>query len=152
MKHAPKMRVACLYDEQTDLYKYFTVKEVKSLISYLKKADEVISFNGNIFDILVLRKHYSLKGNIPIRGKHIDMWEIFRKRAGYWVGLDKAVKVNFNERKHTSGRKMKGFNIEKLKVACRSDVDQTYRLWKLYKNVNLKCRTQKNENEKNEKL
>lgn len=94
-KHLPKMRVACLYDEQTDSYKYFTVKEVKSFINHIKKADEVISYNGNNFDIPLLRKHYGLRGNVPIKGKHIDMWEIFRRRAGYMVNLNEAVKVNF---------------------------------------------------------
>lgn len=132
-KHATKMRLACLYDEGGDEYHYFTEDEASSLIQYLQNAGEIVSFNGTNFDILILRRHYGLKGRIPKNGKHIDIHEIMSKKAGFRVSLNKAAKLSLNEKKHALGKSMTELDIEKLKIACRSDVEQTYRLWKLHK-------------------
>ncbi len=136
-KYAPKMRVACVYDEDTKKYYYFQEKDAKKLIKHLKEASEVISFNGTGFDVLVLRRHYGLKGKVPEKGKHIDIYKIMSKESGFRVSLNKAAQLNLNESKHTDGRAMADLNLKKLKIACRSDVCQTYKLWKLFKSKKL---------------
>ena len=137
-KYAPKMRVACVFDEEEDKYLYFEPHEAGNLVRTLQEADEVVSFNGKRFDVLVLRRHHELKGKVPLKGKHIDIHEILTDRAGFRVSLDKAVRLNFEEKKHTDGRAMGVLDIEELKEACRSDVNQTYRLWVEYNNGTLK--------------
>jgi uncharacterized protein YprB with RNaseH-like and TPR domain len=74
----------------------------------LQAADKVISFNGKQFDLLVLRRHHGLKGQVPARGDyhHIDLHQIMSKKAGCLMSLDRAVKINFGESKHTSGHEM----------------------------------------------
>jgi hypothetical protein len=129
VKHAPKMRVACVFDESNKSYKFYTPEDAALLIEEIQSADELISFNGKGFDILVLRKHYGLKGKVPLKGRHIDIHSIMTDEAGFRVSLDKAVSLNFHERKHTSGREMNVLNLDDLKIACQSDVSQTYRLW-----------------------
>jgi hypothetical protein len=129
--HAPKMRVACVFDG-TD-WKYFLPSEAAKLISMLRKADEIITFNGIGFDELVLRRHYRLAGNFPTKGKHIDLFAIIAKKEDRWVSLHRLAQLNLGERKHTKGRAMASIDIEALKEACRSDVWQTYRLWEMWR-------------------
>lgn len=128
-RHAPKMRVACVYFEDAEQYRFFTADEVQELIAFLKQADEVISFNGKGFDILLLRRHYGLTGKVPEKGRHTDVHELLTDMAGFRVSLDKASRLNLQEAKHTAGREMSGLDLKTLKEACQSDVSQTYRLW-----------------------
>ncbi len=97
-KHAPKLRLACVFIQATRKYRYFVQETASELISLLQSANEVISFNGE-----------------------------------NRVSLNQAAQINLGEKKHTDGRKMSVLTIDELRVACRSDVSQTYRLWKLYK-------------------
>ena len=126
------MRVPCVYDEQSDDYSFFDATKGTQLVKRLQDADEVVSFNGKQFDLLVLRRHFGLRGRLPKRGKHVDIYEIMTTQADFRVSLDSAVKENLKENKHTSGKSMKDLDFEKLKDACRSDVEQTYRLWNLH--------------------
>lgn len=135
---APCMRVACLYSEVTGRYKSFSPTKAQDLIERLRHADEVISFNGKNFDLLVLQRHYQLKGRIPRKGKHVDLYEILSKKVGFRVSLNLLAKINLGEGKHTDGRKMANLNIAELRIACRSDVRQTFRLWQLYREKRLK--------------
>lgn len=135
-KLAPKMRVACAYDEYNDRYTYYTEENASKLIALLENSDEVISFNGLGFDVLVLQKYYGLKGKVPIKGLHIDLYQEF-KVHGWGISLDKAARLNLNEKKHTAGREMEKLDLKELKVACRSDVEQTYKLYKLYEKGDL---------------
>lgn len=137
-KYAPKMRVACVYDEKENKHLYFEPHEADDLVRILQEASEVISFNGKRFDVLVLRRHYKLRGKVPLKGRHIDIHEILTGHAGFKVSLDKAVSINFGEKKHTDGRSKESLDIEELKEACRSDVNQTYRLWIEHNNGTLK--------------
>jgi hypothetical protein len=141
IKNAPRMRLACLYDEGENEYFYFTEKNVDTLIKRLIESDEVVSFNGTNFDLLVLKRHYKLTNQVPNNGKHIDMFEIMSEQAGFRVSLDKASRLNLNEKKHTSGKSMSELNTEKLKQACQSDVSQTYRLWQKFDKGELKIPT-----------
>lgn len=133
-KHAPKMRVACIFDEAENAHRFYTARQAKQLVTDLLAADEIVSFNGKRFDLLVLQRHYALRVSRPVpkKGTHVDMHEIMSSAAGFRVSLDRAVRLNFDERKHTDGRDMGALSLEQLKVACRSDVMQTYRLWQAH--------------------
>ena len=139
VKYAPLMRVACVYSEINRKYRFFTPDDAADLLEVLRSADEVISFNGKDFDMLVLRRHHGLKGKLPAKGNHIDIHRELTKRAGFLVSLDLASKINLGEGKHTHGRKMNDLDISALRGACQSDVRQTFRLWKLYDKGKLKA-------------
>jgi hypothetical protein len=129
--YAPRMRVACAYEESRNRYTYYTDKQAAKLIELLRKADQIISFNGLGFDILVLERHYGLDGPVPLNGIHTDLCQevsIHERR----MSLDRLAQINFGERKHTKGREMYKLDLEELKIACKSDVEHTYKLWKLY--------------------
>ena len=137
-KLSPKMRLACVYEEHTNKYFFYLPEDSKKLVEKIKKADQVISYNGNSFDYLVLRKHCGLPKDYPKNKQHVDLLELIEKQFGYKVSLDKMAFVNLGEGKHTSGRSILHLNYDKLKIACKSDVVQTYELWKLYSKKMLK--------------
>lgn len=128
IRYAPRMRVACVFDESRRKYSFYTEDEHAKLIKVVVAADEIVTFNGKMFDIPVLRRHCGLKGRV----RHCDIHEIMSARAGFRVSLNRAVEVNFGERKHTDGRSMQGMSLPLLKAACRSDVSQTYQLFLRY--------------------
>ena len=108
------MRIACVYSEDDRKYRFYTAEQAPALIAVLLAASEVISFNGKAFDVLVLRRHYGLIGTLPRRGKHTDLHELLTERAGFRVSLNSAVALNFDEKKHTSGREMAKVNGTEL--------------------------------------
>jgi hypothetical protein len=132
IRFAPKMRLACAYFEKEATHRFYEVHEAEELIRALSSAREVITYNGKGFDLLVLKKHYGLRDPIPLKGEHVDLFEVIYKGCGQRVSLDNAVYQNLGQRKHTAGRSMAELNIAELSIACKSDVDQTYLLWKKY--------------------
>jgi len=133
LTHAPKMRLACVYDGVT--WMYFLPGEAPALIKLLSRADEIITFNGLAFDELVLRRHHGLK---VLKGKHIDLCAIIHEGERRRVSLHRLAELNLGEPKHTQGRSIAKLDIEGLKAACRSDVWQTYRLWEIWRKGDLK--------------
>jgi len=119
LRHAPRMRVACAFDETT--WHFFLPSEFDRLVKLLLAADEVISFNGLQFDELILRKHCELKGRFPSKGLHVDLCHEI-SLTHHSVNLHRLSLLNLNEGKHTGGRSMASLDIEALKLACRSDV------------------------------
>ena len=132
LKHAPRMRIACVYFEKTGKYRFYLPDKAPELVAALQAASEVVTFNGKGFDVLVLRKHHGLRGRFPLRGKHVDVHEIMTAHARFRVSLHVASKLNLKEGKHTSGRAMSEVVGKALQAACKSDVSQTWRLWKLH--------------------
>lgn len=130
-KHAPKLRLACIFDTSTGKYTYYRPQSVPRMIARLLKAEEIVSFNGKNFDLLVLRRHHRLSKRDADRlnRKHIDLCEEVEQEAGHRLSLDKLSKINLGERKHTDGRRMSSLDLAGLRVACMSDVSQTYRLF-----------------------
>lgn len=148
---APRMTVACAFEEHSETYRFFAPDEAGALIELLESADEVISFNGNRFDLLVLCRHYGFKGRVR---KHIDLCEIASGMAGFDVGLDTLARLNLGEGKREKMEIMDplpcdlppGFVLYKviaqsaegkLKAGCKSDVRLTYELFRLYQSGTL---------------
>lgn len=137
-KIVPKMRLACVYLENTDSYEFYSPSEAVDLIKLLNSADKVISFNGKKFDLLVLESYCQSKDEVCRIRHHVDLFEVFKEKSGFKVSVDKASQLNLGESKHTLGRDIHKCSIKEIKEACMSDVSQTYRLWKRYESNDLK--------------
>ena len=148
LREAPRMRIACAYVEHEKRYRFFVSKQSDQLLELLQGADEVVSFNGKAFDLLVLRKHYGLKGKVPMKGRHVDIHMILTARAGFRVSLHVAAQMNLGEGKHTKGREMTNLDPAALRIACKSDVRQTYRLWKPHEDGTLQAPYKKRRTER----
>ncbi len=111
----------------------------------LSEAEEIVSFNGDQFDFLVLKKGHpdifdKVVDNIISGFRHLDLMQKFQQETGaeFWFSLHKMALLNLGSGKHTSGRSMESLNLGELKIACRSDVDQLYQLWKLWREGKVK--------------
>jgi hypothetical protein len=130
LEHAPKMRLGCSYDSLTNAYSFYLPETVGDLIEQLRSADAIVSYNGKVFDLLVLCRHYGLSGACcaELNAKHHDLLAMVEGKFGRRVRLDDLARENLGERKRVHGRSMVDLDVEELKLACQSDVSQTHRL------------------------
>jgi hypothetical protein len=139
IKFVPAPRIVCVYVESSRRYKFFApnVESMEQLAAILNNATEVISYNGEQYDFLVLERHYpELFAGITEKVKSIDMMLVSQRETdcNYYFSLNKMAMVNLGQGKMVEGRAMNSLDIEKIKTACQSDVRQTYKLWKLWQN------------------
>lgn len=141
LKYCPKIRLAGVYNSQTTNYAFYAPNQCSELIRVLLKADKLVTFNGNQFDLLVLQRHGDLSERRlrKIQGKHIDLYEVIRRETGRSFKLDQLARTNLNEAKMVNGREMSTLDTVELQKANRSDLSQTYRLWKLHQRRKLIC-------------
>lgn len=139
LKLAPAPRIVCAFLEYEDTYRFYEPNQssMAAFAQALVEADEVISFNGEGYDFLVLEKHYAefFKKILP-KLKSVDIMLLAQRDMGveFRCKLDKLARLNFGKGKMVDGRKMSALNLDELKIACKSDVEQTYGLWQLRQN------------------
>lgn len=129
---APKYLVACAYDDVSGEFFHFTNKNIKGLFDLFDETDEIVTFNGEHFDFVVLEKNFSYKLSASNRLKHSDL---LVKIIKYGVGrpsLHELAEINLNEHKRVIRNSM-----AELKKSCKSDVEQTYILWRTFQLGNL---------------
>lgn len=131
IEFAPKLRVACVYNISSGKYTYYRSGTINKLIARLLNADFIVSFNGKCFDLLVLQRHHRLgkRRADQLNRKHIDLCEEVETMSSRRWSLNKLSRLNLGEAKHTNGREMASLNLAALKIACRSDVSQTHRIF-----------------------
>jgi len=66
-----------ILDLQTNKNKIIQYKEPKEIIQILNNYDFIITFNGDNYDLPILKRH---KINIPDY-KHIDLYKVYKKKA-----------------------------------------------------------------------
>jgi DEAD/DEAH box helicase domain-containing protein len=122
----PNIYCACIYDSATDKYSSFTQEELKDLWPILEKADLLIGYNTDGFDIPVLNHYYS--GDLT-KLASLDILDEIKKSFGRRLKLDTIAEA-------TLGRKKIGHGLEamswwkqglydKVKEYCIEDVKIT---------------------------
>ena len=78
------IKTAGVWSNKTDKIVYLYEKDLPLLKKAIRKADFVVTFNGERYDIPVLlnQKNQVLKYESSIKRKHIDLYPIIKKRAG----------------------------------------------------------------------
>lgn len=129
----PRPRVCVCYDSLSGKYETYLPEDFQLLYAKLIRR-KLLSFNGNAFDVNVILKHLNKNKDDSLSKKrnHYDLLALIKKETGKRYRLDDLVRANLGEKKHTNGRDMKDMDIVKLTEACRSDVDQTYRLMDVF--------------------
>jgi hypothetical protein len=135
IKHCPEIRLSGVYDALARTYTFYTLAQSKYLIRHLFQADEIVTFNGNRFDFLVLLRHGGLSERRlqMLQSRHFDLYEAILQMTQRSFKLDALARANFNERKLVSGREMSRLDLNELKKANQSDLRHTYRLWQLHR-------------------
>jgi len=98
------LSVVCIYDYETDKYQSFTKETLSELWPIFEKADMIIGFNSDHFDIPILNKYYS--GDLT-KIKSLDLMKDIKKSLGRRIKLDTIAEA-------TLGRNKSGHGLEAI--------------------------------------
>lgn len=136
------LAVVCIYDSAEDEYSSYLEVELPRLWPILEKADLLIGFNSEHFDIPILDKYYS--GDLT-KIKSLDLLKEVKKVLGRRIKLDTLAEATLGRNKSGSGMESlkwwKNGEIEKVKEYCIEDVRITKEIYDYaLKNGHLKYR------------
>ena len=132
--------VVTVYDYDTDTYTTVDIKDLSPLWPIIEKADMLIGFNSDHFDIPLLNK-YSSKDLTQI--KSLDILREIKNSYGRRMKLDQIAEGTLGVKKSGHGLQAiawwnKG-DIDKIKQYCEDDVRITKNLYDfVMKNKHLK--------------
>ena len=119
-----------IYDSETDTYSSFLLEELKNLWPILERADMLIGFNSDHFDIPVLNKYYP--GDLT-KIKSLDILGEIKNACGRRMKLDQLAEGTLGKRKLGHGtdaiRWWKTGEIEKVREYCIEDVKITKEIY-----------------------
>jgi len=122
--------VGSFYDSIEDTYTTVTVDELHKVWPILEKADALVGYNSNHFDIPLLNKYYP--GDLT-HIKSIDLLESIRESLGRRLRLDSVAQATVGAKKSADGlqavRWWREGRIEEVKKYCEQDVRVTKKVF-----------------------
>lgn len=122
--------VASLYDSVDDKYTTVSVDELHTLWPIFEKADALVGYNSNHFDIPLLNKYYP--GDLT-QIKSIDILESIRESLGRRLRLDSVAQATVGAKKSADGlqavRWWREGKIDEIKKYCEQDVRVTKKVF-----------------------
>ena len=122
--------VVCIYDSETNEYTSYLQEDLNKLWPIIEKADILITFNGDHFDIPLLDKYYS--GDLT-KIKSLDLLKEVRKSLGHRIGLGLIAQGTLNKGKGGHGLEAiewwKKGEIDKIIKYCLEDVKITKEIY-----------------------
>ncbi|MDP6387727.1 MAG: ribonuclease H-like domain-containing protein [Candidatus Pacebacteria bacterium] len=124
------LSVVCIHDSETDEYSAYTQEELPNLWPVLEKADMLIGYNSDHFDIPLLNKYYP--GDLT-HIKSLDILKEIKKKLGRRLKLDSVAEATLGRKKIGTGLEAttwwKNGEVEKVKEYCKEDVKITKELY-----------------------
>lgn len=125
-----ELSIVGIHDSETDEYLSYTVEELPQLWPRIEKADMLIGFNSDTFDIPILNRYYA--GDLT-KIRSLDLLVEVQKALGRRVRLQSLAEATLNKGKGGSGLQavewwQKG-EIEKVRKYCLEDVKITRELY-----------------------
>lgn len=118
--------VVCLYESDTDSYHSFTEEQFDDMWEFFKRADTLVTYNGNHFDIPCLQAIAPIDLS---QFHHIDMFEDVRAASGKKLGLDSIAKATLGIAKSGHGSDAIAWwnagEVQKIVDYCLQDVRVT---------------------------
>lgn len=122
--------VICIHDSETNEYISFLEKDFKKLWPIIERADMLITFNGNHFDIPLLGKYYP--GDLT-KIKSLDLLSEIKNVLGRRIKLDTVAEATLGSRKGGNGMDAitwwKNGEVDKIIKYCIEDVKITKSLY-----------------------
>lgn len=122
--------VLCAYDSETDQYYAYYEDELPKLWPILERADALVGYNSDHFDIPILDKYYP--GDLT-KIKSIDLMADIKKASGKRLGLNAIAQATLGAKKSGHGleayRWWKQGLKEKVRDYCIDDVKITKQLY-----------------------
>jgi DEAD/DEAH box helicase domain-containing protein len=95
-----ELTVACIHDTETDQYSSFKQEELPKLWPILERADMIVGYNSDHFDIPILNKYYT--GDLSTI-KSIDLLAEVKNVLGHRLKLDSIAEATLGRKKTASG-------------------------------------------------
>ena len=118
--------VASVYDSETDKYTTVTIDELEKLWPIIERADALVGYNSNHFDIPLLNKYYP--GDLTTI-KSIDILEDIKNSLGRRLRLDSVAQATVGAKKSADGlqavRWWREGKIKEIMKYCEQDVKVT---------------------------
>lgn len=122
--------VVCIHDSETDQYRSFLETQLKDLWPVLERADVLVTWNGDHFDIPLLNKYYA--GDLT-KIKSVDLMKEMQKILGRRLKLDTVALATLGAGKSGTGLEAiewwKSGDIDKIIRYCTEDVRITRDLY-----------------------
>ncbi len=122
----PNIYVVCIHDSETNEYKSFKQNELSLLWPILEKADLLIGYNSDFFDIPILNNQY--QGDLT-KIKSLDILKEIKDSYGRRVKLNQIAEGTLGEQKSGNGLEAmtwwKNGEYEKVIQYCIDDVKLT---------------------------
>jgi DEAD/DEAH box helicase domain-containing protein len=118
--------VGSVYDSETDAYTTVTIDEIEKLWPIIERADALVGYNSNHFDIPLLNKYYP--GDLTTI-KSIDILEDIKASLGRRLRLDSVAQATVGAKKSADGlqavRWWREGKIREIMKYCEQDVKVT---------------------------
>ena len=118
--------ILCAYDSETNEYSSYLEDELQNFWPIIEKADAIVGYNSNYFDIPLLNKYYP--GDLR-QLKSIDLLEAIRKSSGRRFKLGNVAEATVGYGKSGDGLEAlkwwRNGEVEKVRKYCLQDVKVT---------------------------
>ncbi len=115
--------VVCIYESENDKYTSYLQEDLPKLWPILEKADSIVTFNGDHFDLPILNKYYA--GDL-MKLKSLDLLKEVRKALGHRIGLGSIAQATLGVGKGGHGLEAiewwKKGEVDKIIKYCLEDV------------------------------
>lgn len=125
-----KVTVVCLYQTGTGEYKHFTVDKLAELWPILERADRLIGYNSEYFDLPVLNNYYS--GDL-LKLPNLDLLKVIKESLGRRIKLNDVAQATLKMGKSADGLQAiewwKAGLVQKVIDYCIQDVKVTKEIY-----------------------
>lgn len=125
-----KITVVSIYEYEKDKYTSFVESELGDLWPILEKAERIIGYNSEHFDLPVLNKYYA--GDL-LKFSQLDILKIIKEATGSRFKLNDIAKATLQIEKSSNGltaqKWWKEGRIEEVKKYCEQDVKLTKEIY-----------------------
>lgn len=132
-KHDPRLldiAIVAIYDSETDSYSSYLSEELNKLWPILERADMIIGFTSEHFDMPLLNKYYP--GDLT-KIKHLDILKEIKTQYGRRMKLDQLAEGTLGEKKSGWGgdavKWWRNGEVDKVRKYCIDDVRLTKELY-----------------------
>ena len=130
-----KITVVSIYQYENDSYRSFEESELNQLWPILEKAERIIGYNSEHFDLPILNKYYM--GNL-MTIPQLDLLKVIKEMSGSRYKLNDIAKATLQIEKSADGlQAMKWFEegkIDEIKKYWEQDVKVTKELYEYGRN------------------
>ncbi len=120
------LALVAIHDSETDLYSTYLEDELVKLWPILERADILIGFNSDHFDIPILNKYYP--GDLS-KIKSLDILNEIKKTYGRRMRLDQIAEATLGRHKSGAGADAANWwnsgEVERVRQYCIDDVKIT---------------------------